>query len=1025
MGENDVSSDQVVGKLIEMGFENSDAVEAVKAVGPSVDAAVEYVLNCCGRDTLSSSTNSQPSSRDLKSLGKRVMTSSQCKGQMRQSRIWDHFQSTSKPKRSRGNDLSDGVVSRSQVLHGSIEEHKEPSLLINSQLENVAEPFQVSCTEELDVGSNWESKVISLLRKHFGYSSLKRFQKEALAAWLAHQDCLVLAATGSGKSLCFQIPALLTGKVVVVVSPLISLMHDQCLKLSKHGVSACFLGSGQPDSSVEQKAMRGMYSIIYVCPETILRLIKPLQRLAENRGITLFAVDEVHCISKWGHDFRPDYGRLSILRENFSARSLKFLKYNIPIMALTATATVRVRQDILDSLCLSNETKFVVTSFFRPNLRFSVKHSRTSAASYGTDFCQLIDVYARNKKIDEMTQPSVSREIHCQSDSDNSYASDFNDIEESDDENSGKENGPNTSRERQMSVEYLENDVDIFQHVEDWDVAYGEFGGQVLCEELNSHGPSETIDPPNKPEERLRILQEPLERGPTIIYVPTRKGTLSIAKYLCKFGVKAAAYNAALPKSHLRQVHKEFHEDSLQVSFKNSFDYFSGSQKSKPFIAFRQQPRYDFISSDKLPSLCIKCHLTGKFSIQVVVATMAFGMGIDKLNVRRIIHYGWPQSLEAYYQEAGRAGRDGKLADCILYANLSRVPTLLPSKRSEEQSRRAYKMLSEIFRYGMNTSCCRAKILVEYFGEDFGDEKCLLCDVCVDGPPNMQDLKEEANILMQIIAARYAESSFMDGSCDDFLCSDIDRQKFLAKPNLRTFVGKIREQSQNFVMTDLLWWKGLARIMEAKGFIREGDDKIHVQIKFPEPTKRGLAFLQSESDKAFSVYPEADMLLSMRKPRAYSSFSNWGKGWADPEIRRQRLEKIRSSNRKPRKPRKRKSKKHLPDTSTSRVIGFSTSFFFVLPGLKKWQRQQVLIEKLRIISQALEQAEERAMRFQERHDRILGQICSYYMVNQDLEDALAGARAAMNEALEFAVGLRKMQLQILRSIGEIDAFYLG
>ncbi|GMI65368.1 RECQ helicase SIM [Hibiscus trionum] len=868
MGGNNVSSDQVIEKLIEMGFENSDAVEAVKAVGPSVDAAVEYVLNGCGRDTLSSSTSSQPSSRDLKSLGKRVLSSSQCKGQTRQSRIWDHFQSTSKPKRRRGDDVSDGVVSRSQVLHGPVEEHKGPFLLMNDQLENAAEPFQVSCAEELDVGSNWEPKASSLLKKHFGYSSLKSFQKEALAAWIAHQDCLVLAATGSGKSLCFQIPALLTGKVVVVVSPLISLMHDQCLKLSKHGVSACFLGSGQPDSSVEQKAMRGMYSIIYVCPETILRLIKPLQRLAENRGITLFAVDEVHCISKWGHDFRPDYGRLSILRENFSARSLKFLKYNIPIMALTATATIRVRQDILDSLCMSKETKFVVTSFFRPNLRFSVKHSRTSASSYGTDFCQLIDVYARKKKIDEMKQPPVSHEFHCQSDSDNSSASDFNDIEESDDENSGKENGPNSSGERQMSVEYLENDVDIFQRVEDWDVAYGEFGGQVLREEWNSHVPSETetIDPPNKPEERLRILQEPLERGPTIIYVPTRKETLSIAKYLCKFGVKAAAYNAALPKSHLRQVHKEFHEDSLQV----------------------------------------------------VVATMAFGMGIDKLNVRRIIHYGWPQSLEAYYQEAGRAGRDGKLADCILYANLSRVPTLLPSKRSEEQSRRAYKMLSEFFRYGMNTSCCRAKILVEYFGEDFGDEKCLLCDVCVDGPPNMQDLKEEANILMQIISARYADSSFMDGSYDDYLCSDIERKKFLAKPNLRTFVGKIREQSQKFATTDLLWWKGLARIMEAKGFIREGDDKIHVQIKFPEPTKRGLAFLQSESDKAFCVYPEADMILSMRKPRAYSSFSNWGKGWADPEIRRQRLEKIRSSNRKHRKPRKRKSRKHFPDTSTSR-----------------------------------------------------------------------------------------------------------
>ncbi|XP_031269524.1 ATP-dependent DNA helicase Q-like SIM [Pistacia vera] len=169
------------------------------------------------------------------------------------------------------------------------------------------ESLPVLSKQEAKIGSDWEVKVNSLLQKQFGYSSLKKFQKEALAAWLDHQDCLVLAATGSGKSLCFQIPALLTGKVVVVISPLISLMHDQCSKLSKHEVSACFLGSGQPDSSVEQKAMRGMYNIIYVCPETVLRLIKPLQRLAENRGIALFAIDEVHCVSKWGHDFRPDY----------------------------------------------------------------------------------------------------------------------------------------------------------------------------------------------------------------------------------------------------------------------------------------------------------------------------------------------------------------------------------------------------------------------------------------------------------------------------------------------------------------------------------------------------------------------------------------------------------------------------------------------------------------------------------------------------------------------------------------------
>ncbi|XP_022719419.1 ATP-dependent DNA helicase Q-like SIM isoform X2 [Durio zibethinus] len=871
MGGNDLSSDQVIKKLIEMGFENSDAIEAVESVGPSVDDAVEYVLKGCRRNNLGASISSQCSSRDGKSLGKRATSLLQSMGRMRQTSIWDHFQSASTPKRIRGNDVSDAVVSRSQVLPSPEEEHKEPFPFMNNQLETVPESLQVCCSEELDIGLNWELKANSLLRKHFGFSSLKGFQKEALAAWLAHQDCLVLAATGSGKSLCFQIPALLTGKVVVVVSPLISLMHDQCLKLSKFGVSACFLGSGQLDSSVEQKAMRGMYNIIYVCPETILRLIKPLQRLAESRGITLFAIDEVHCISVWSHDFRPDYGRLSVLRENFSARNLIFLKYDIPIMALTATATVRVRQDILDSLCMSKETKIVVTSFFRPNLRFSVKHSRTLESSYGTDFCQLIDVYARKKKIGETKQTLISQEIHGQSDSDHSSACVFNDIEDSDidksdDENSTKENGPISSREKQMSVEYLENEIDVFESVEDWDVAYGEFCGQAYSEERDSHGSFETIEPPNKPEERLRLLQEPLEQGPTIIYVPTRKETLSIVKYLCKFGVKAAAYNAKLPKSHLRRVHQEFHENSLEV----------------------------------------------------VVATMAFGMGIDKLNVRRIIHYGWPQSLEAYYQEAGRAGRDGKLADCILYANLSRVPTLLPSKRSQDQAKWAYKMLSDFFRYGMNTSSCRAKTLVEYFGEDFGDEKCLLCDICVDGPPKMQDLKEEANILMQIIAARYNESSFMDGSYDDSLCNDIQQQNFLAKPNLRTFVDKIREQSQKFIATDLLWWRGLARIMEVKGYIRDGDDKIHVQIKFPEPTKKGLEFLQSERDKAFHVYPEADMLLSMRRPRAYSTFSDWGKGWANPEIRCQRLRKILSSNRKARKPRIRKSKKHLPDFSTSR-----------------------------------------------------------------------------------------------------------
>ncbi|KAK3023468.1 hypothetical protein RJ639_044848 [Escallonia herrerae] len=147
------------------------------------------------------------------------------------------------------------------MVRGSDVSKAVPIMNYSSKTTSEASIIPSRCTDE-DIGPHWVQKAETMLRKHFGYSFLKSFQKEALAAWLGNQDCLVLAATGSGKSLCFQIPALLTGKVVVVISPLISLMHDQCLKLAKHGVSACFLGSGQIDRTVEQKAMSGTYGII-------------------------------------------------------------------------------------------------------------------------------------------------------------------------------------------------------------------------------------------------------------------------------------------------------------------------------------------------------------------------------------------------------------------------------------------------------------------------------------------------------------------------------------------------------------------------------------------------------------------------------------------------------------------------------------------------------------------------------------------------------------------------------------------
>ncbi|XAR49126.1 DNA helicase [Bertholletia excelsa] len=873
MDGSGTSSDQIIAELIEMGFEFSDVTAAIKAAGPSLEDAVDFILNgSCKSSSRCSSINKIASSKKaLPAI---------CSDRMRQSTLVEHLQSRSGPKRLKTNSESNIPISGLKVLPEPVTTSNQ--LLHAMETDRKTETFILAspCQEGLPIQPCWEQKVNNLLHKHFGFSSLKSFQKEALAAWLAHQDCLVLAATGSGKSLCFQIPALLTGKVVVVISPLISLMHDQCLKLAKHGVSACFLGSGQTDTSIEQKAMRGMYSIIYVCPETVLRLIKPLQRLAESHGIALFAIDEAHCVSKWGHDFRPDYRRLSILRENFSSNNLRVSRFDIPLMALTATATIRVREDILNSLCMSSETKIVLTSFFRPNLCFSVKHSRTSSpSSYEKDFRELIKIYTRKETSNKKNKKKMLQDLQHASDSSGNCSnfdileadvlsqSDLDGVEdnsfsESDDESSlGKAAGLTNAKEIRLSVEYLEDESDLVHMIHDIAVVCGEFIGQSADNDWNNCGLSLKCDP-NRQETTLELHQGRLEEGPTIIYVPTRKETLSISKFLCKFGVKAAAYNAKLPKSHLRQVHKEFHQNSLEV----------------------------------------------------VVATIAFGMGIDKQNVRRIIHYGWPQSLEAYYQEAGRAGRDGKLADCVLYANLSKIPTLLPSHRSEDQAKQAIKMLSDCFRYGMNTSSCRAKTLVEYFGEEFSTGKCLLCDVCANGPPEMVNLKVEAENLMRGIAAHYEQHSSAGSSHDNAVFAGNKEWRYMERPNMRVLVSRIREQSQQFMSRDRLWWQGLARLLHAKGFIREGDNMFRVQIKYPELTKLGFEFLEHKMEQSFVVYPEADMLLSMTEQKPYSSFSEWGKGWADPEIRRQRLEKIQLR----RNPHKRKSFKRRTDMKTVR-----------------------------------------------------------------------------------------------------------
>ncbi|KAJ3702057.1 hypothetical protein LUZ61_005762 [Rhynchospora tenuis] len=845
---HDICADQTLAELLEMGFEFNQVTKAIESVGPHRDNVLEFLLNPPDNTLKPSqsrpaSSLKQPSIKDhISRFGSRKreqpFSSSGICGIASEKEGTAHISSSGDSEKkpcgpSRNPMEKESKSSENTDIKSKLKNHTSNPGGCQKKLGDslntcgntaVTEPF----AEELSSNCKTENRIEAVLRKHFGFGSLKGFQKEALDTWSSNKDCLVLAATGSGKSLCFQIPALLTDRVVVVISPLISLMHDQCLKLARHGITACFLGSGQPDSQVEKKAMQGAYKIVYVCPETVVRLMDPLKGLAENPGIALFAVDEAHCVSKWGHDFRPDYRRLSILRKNFSTSSLSFLDFDIPIMALTATATIPVREDILKSLTMSHDSKLILTSFFRPNLRFSVIHSRTNASSYKTDFAQLVETYTKSKGV---TQRSFGNYKAIQADSESSESETSYDVEYSDDEEKCSSEDTSANQNSSTNSSAAENnnpedELDLHLDVDDFDVSCGEFLERPTLRRYSDASCSTN-----------------LEVGPTLIYVPTRKETLKLAEFLSQSGVRAAAYHAKLPKAHLRRVHQEFHHDELHV----------------------------------------------------VVATVAFGMGIDKSNVRRIIHYGWPQSLEAYYQEAGRAGRDGKLSDCTLFVNLLRAPTLLPSKRNDEQTRQAYRMLSDCYRYGMSTATCRAKTLVKYFGEEFGPNKCHLCDVCEKGPPEKQDLTEEVLAFLRELKVHLG---------------DINQG-----PNFKMVVSQLREKYQKFATSDKLWWQGLARILEHQGYIREGDPSPRVLMHSPEITEAGLRFLQTSNtngqDKTLCTYPEGDMLVcsTISHPKPFSTFAEWGRGWADPEVRRQRLLDIRkgkNQNQDAKRTRKRK-----------------------------------------------------------------------------------------------------------------------
>ena len=393
--------------------------------------------------------------------------------------------------------------------------------------------------------------LLNTLKQYFGFSAFRPLQEEIILDALAGRDVFALLPTGGGKSLCFQLPALLAPGLTVVVSPLISLMKDQVDALQASGIPATFLNSALA-AGEGRKRLRGLHNgefrLLYAAPERLM-LSGMLEDL-KKWNVNLIAIDEAHCISEWGHDFRPEYRQISTLRDHFPG---------VPLMALTATATERVREDIVHQLRLNNPHTYVA-SFNRPNLIYRVI-------------------------------------------------------------------------------------------------------------------------PKSKPYDQLFEFVRKRRNESGIVYCFSRKAADSVAQRLNESGIKALPYHAGLTAKERTHHQEQFLRDEVRV----------------------------------------------------IAATIAFGMGINKPNVRYVVHYDLPKNIEGYYQETGRAGRDGLPSECLLLfsaADVVKQTGFIDEKPNPREQKIAREQLHQMVHYSESSECRRVTLL-RYFGEDLLEGECDGCDNCL------------------------------------------------------------------------------------------------------------------------------------------------------------------------------------------------------------------------------------------------------------------------------------------------------